>query len=587
MTTSSSTPFVPYKWTNLFAAAAIAIDLAVYLVLPFLFHLRNGIGAEKPSTRMYEVRDCLITFSVWIAAYLLLPVLASLYAALRPRWRPAYSVSALASACAFIAAFVFYFGNRQFGLYDFGIMIDTGWRQILGQRPYVDFFTATPPGFNLGIKYAFQAFGVNWDAQLYATMLLAVVSFLWLYWLLCGLTRNRMIAFWVAFAAETAINLDLSFWWYNNETQTFVLLFYLSCLLLCLQPRSLGTQLSYYFSLWPLMLMKPNMAATVGFCGIVLTLCAARATLRVILLSLAAGATTLLFLFLNHVSIPAMLANYHAAAIEHGFTLFGLRIYNRVQMVVVLFWTLALSLPLVALLPECRSVLQQGLWRKLAFLLFFPAILVLTAYGFTTNSDLADLQLSSLFVVSFVALFGVGMPKPRPLLRGVYVALLIAMLASDLYAGVMRWRVHGIGPGQFFEWGDSDRRINSSFFSDLHASSEMSTATEQIDAAVAGNQGPFFFGPRLELSYALHRLPSPDHMAVVWEPGTFFARRDQGKLIQTWQQHNYRTLIFLKDDYTFYTPELLALIHSEYTRDDSYPQLTVYHALAHASLDHP
>ena len=316
-----------------------------------------------------------------------------------------------------------------------------------------------------------------------------------------------------------------------------------------------------------------------GLCGIVLVLCATDRKMRVFLLTLAAAATTPLFLYLNGVSIPSMLANYHAAAIEHSLTLFGLRTYTHRQLTALLLWTLILALPIATVLPAYRSSFRQQKWHRLAFLLFFPAILAITWYGLITNSDLADVQFANLLTGSTIILFGIGMPTPRLPMRRIYIAILFAMLASDLYAGVMRWRVYGVGLGQFFEWSDTDHRVDSDFFVDLHASSSMNTVVEQIHQAVSDNRGPFFIGSRIEIGYALNKLPSPNRMGLVWEPGTFFARKDQEMQLHIWQEHNYKTLIFLKGDYTYLPPEFMSLIYSDYSRDNRYSELTVYHSL--------
>ena len=561
-------------------AMALALAaLGVYRTLPFLLsHFHGQTDSDRELHHVYESRDYLITFSVWLIAFVLYVPLTFTSARIRTRWKPLYTVICLVAACVFMGMFILHFGNRQFGAYDLGILIDTGWRQIIGQRPYVDFLTANPPGFNLGIKYAFRVFGINWNAQLYATAIFATGSFLWLYWLLCRLIGRRTVAFWLAFAAETAITLELSFWWYNSSTETFVLLFFLSCMLLCRQPCSVGAQISYYFSLWPLGLMKPNMAGIVILCGVALVLCGTGRKLRVTLLTLAAAATVLLFLYINGVSIPSMLASYHGAAIEHGLTLFGLRFYSDKELVVLLLWTLIMALPIVTVLPACRSSLRQRQWRGLAFQLFFPTILLVTLYGLITNSDLADMQIANLLVGGIIILFGIGMPVPPPIMRRIYIALLFAMLASDLYAATTRYRVYAISPHLFFEWEDADYGSSSAFFKDMHASPRMNLVIGQIGQAVSENQGPFFMGPRIELCYALNRLSSPDRMPVGWDPGVSFARRDQGRLLQIWQEHRFQTLIFLKDEYPYYPPEFLSLIRSNYSSDDKYSELTIYHA---------
>jgi hypothetical protein len=107
----------------------------------------------------------------------------------------------------------------------------------------------------------------------------------------------------------------------------------------------------------------------------------------------------------------------------------------------------------------------------------------------------------------------------------------------------------------------------------------MNAVVEQIRQVVSGNKGPFYFDSRIEMGYALNRLPSPEHMAIMWEPGTFFARKDQETQLHIWQEHNYKTLIFHKDDYTYLPPEFMSLIHSGFSRDDKYSELTVYHSL--------
>ena len=106
----------------------------------------------------------------------------------------------------------------------------------------------------------------------------------------------------------------------------------------------------------------------------------------------------------------------------------------------------------------------------------------------------------------------------------------------------------------------------------------MRNVIQQIATAKSVNQGPFFFGPRIEFAYAVVGVPSPRHLPLFWQPGTSFARRDEPKMIQSWKQHDFKTLIFLKGDYTYYRAALLSYISSEYKKDDSYPDITVYHA---------
>jgi hypothetical protein len=144
--------------------------------------------------------------------------------------------------------------------------------------------------------------------------------------------------------------------------------------------------------------------------------------------------------------------------------------------------------------------------------------------------------------------------------------------------GTSRIRVFGIGRHKFFEWRDGNVPVANKFFKDTYASPLMRDVIQQVEAAKSANDGPFFFGPRIEFTYAVVGVPSPRHLPVYWQPGTSFARGDEPKLIEAWRQHHFNTLIFLKDDYTFYSAALLSTIGSEYQRDDRYPDITVYHA---------
>ena len=249
------------------------------------------------------------------------------------RWRNAYTYAALLGICAFLCAFLIHAGRWQFGGFDYNIMVETGWRLIQGQRPYVDFPTTTAPGFNLGIKYAYQMFGVNWDANLYFGAIFACLTFLWMYWLMVRLAMGRLASMAMAFAIECAGMLTLCFWWYNDSVMVLAAVFFLSCLAYANKPQPASIQVSFFLSLTLLSLMKPNMAGPTIVGGVVLLFLVTERKLRLVLLTLAATAAAVAVLLLNHVSIPAMLASYLSVAKEHGGlrARFGYRLMSRFQ----------------------------------------------------------------------------------------------------------------------------------------------------------------------------------------------------------------------------------------------------------------
>ncbi len=49
-------------------------------------------------------------------------------------------------------------------------------------------------------------------------------------------------------------------------------------------------------------------------------------------------------------------------------------------------------------------------------------------------------------------------------------------------------------------------------------------------------------------------------------------------MLRAWLDDRFATLIFLKNDFTFYSPQFLELINANYIRDESRSELTVFHS---------
>ncbi len=567
--------------------AILALTILAFFYMPATIHMFNQISQDW-IYKQHVLRLDVILFGGFLAAYCLVPASDSSLRFFRKHWHNAYTYGALLGICAFLGVFLIHMGRWQFGGYDYNILIETGWRQIQGQRPYVDFPTTTPSGFNLGIKYAYQLFGVNWDANLYFSAIFACLTFLWMYWLMTRLAMGRLAAMAMAFAIECAGMLTLCFWWYNDSVMVLAAMFFLSCLAYASQPRPVAVQASYFLSLVLLSLMKPNIAGVMIAGGVVLLFLVTDRKMRLVLLTLAATAAAVGVLLLNHVSIPAMLASYHSVAKVHGGLLSrtGSRVLSMFDKVCALIGLILLSVPLLVLAPRMRKQLFQRDWKGTAFSLFFVVALVSAIYGLATNGEFRDLEFTVLLAAGAVLTF--GLHWNGPLLRRVFIAIVFASIAGDLYYGAERVRVYAIGPHMFFEWQDNQQRIESGFLKNMRVSSTMIEVEREIELATGANPGPYFFGTRLEFNYALLGLPSPEHSPAWWDPGAAFPASDQNRLIQVWQEHRFQTLIFLNSsyahgasaaefDYTFYPKEFLDAIKLGYVRDERYPFITVYH----------
>ncbi len=559
--------------------AALSLAFTVAIVALARFVAQHFVPCEGPPCgRKWHAEYYLIlgpgSLGVFLSAYFLHPYYSQISAWFRNRWRTAYGIAAIASVCIAIAAFVVHFGNRQFGGYDFSILIDTGWRLVNGQRPHVDFVCTVPPGFYLGLKYAFTLFGVSWNAQLYATAILAICSFLWVAWLLSALVKTRAAAFFLAFTIVCAAVLTLDFWWYNNVTEIAATIFFLSCLRYCERPLEVSTQISYVAALAFVGLMKPNVAGVLCVCAVLLVFLATAHKLRTAILTASAVVLATAFLAWNSIGVFDLLSSYlrvstgwRAVALSG----YGMREGTKWDMVRVVLFFAALATPL---LLSVRPNL-----RRISYLLLFPLAFVVSLLSMFTNGDLKDVSWAIVVAAGGVLVFHPSANAGR--VRRFYPALLCALIFSDLYMGAVRRRVEGIGPGTFYEWNAPLASIDQPFFRDLKASMRFRRVVDQVGDALQTNTQPVFFGPRMEFAYANFGVPSPLHLPIWWHPALSFAPAQESDLLQVWRKSGFRTLIFLKDNpgqaFTYYSPRFMKLIETLYDRDDSYSDITIFH----------
>ena len=560
----------------------LVFTVALYALVPkFTANVNKIPGYQSASIRLH-----LIMAGVFVSSFLLVPALQGAVVRLRTKWCDGYIYGVLFAVCAFFFWFVVHYGRWQFGAFDFNVLIEMGWRQILGQRPYVNFPATTPPGFNLGIKYAFEMFGVSWDANLYFAAIFTCVSFLWMYWLFRRLSAGQLASLVVAFAIECAAMLTLDFWWYNNSALICAAVFFLSCLVYARQPRSIPVNASYLASLTILSLMKPNIAGLTISCSVLLLFLITDSKLRLLLLTLGATVAALGVLVLNHVPVGAMLHSYLSVAEQRvgGGEGFGFNHMSGFEKRAALFWLGAVSIPLLGLIPRGVKQIKEQDWRGLGLIFLLPVSLLVALYGLLTNSEFRDAECTVLLAATGALTF--GFRWNGRFLRRVCIGILCTSMACDLYYGVARLRVFGIGPRVFFEWSDNQHRIESGFLKNMRVSGSMVEVENEIAQALNANQGPYFFGTRLDFNYAVFGIRSPEQFPSWWEPGAAFPLSDQSKIIEQWKQDRFETLIFMKTGfadydekmyYTFYPKQFLDVIHNGYVADERFPDITIYH----------
>ncbi|HEX4809848.1 MAG TPA: hypothetical protein VH325_13005 [Bryobacteraceae bacterium] len=350
----------------------------------------------------FDLRQKLLELGIFASAALLAPVATLMIRKFRMGWRPVYIWIGLFGLCIFQFGFIVHCGRWQYGGWDYNVLADTGWREVLGQREYVDYVTPNPPGFNLGIWAAYKIFGVTWDANLFLTGVFACITFLWLYWLLVRLSASQLAAMAAAFAIECAGVLTLCFWWYNDTALVMAAVCFLSCILQVEGPESPGANISYVTSLAILSLMKPNIAGVMIAGGVVFVMLCSANRLRSALLTAGAAALAVGVLVFARVSIAALLHSYFAVAKSRGIALSAYHQAPPAEHHVAFFFIAMLSLPLLGAAPRVWRSLTKREWSYAGRALFLLIGLVLALYGLATNGEFRDVECTVLLAAGAV-----------------------------------------------------------------------------------------------------------------------------------------------------------------------------------------
>lgn len=564
---------------------ALMVGIACAALAPhpeWFFQRPHKLFTDDPFYQATIFRFYLLLFAGFAVGWLLQPVAATLtpskaYA----RHERSICAAALLTLCGFLTAFIVLAGRWQFGGFDYNILIETAWRQFLGQHPYTDFPTTAPPIFNIGAVLALRLFGVSWDATLWFTALFTCVTALWLYALLRTLAVRPAAAMGTTLAIETAAMLSCSFWWYNNSTNVLAAVFLLSALAIT-RPRGSGVfvALSFTASVALLALGKPNIAGLTLAAGLLVTLFASPSRRQVALLAAAGFALSLLLLLVMHMSPLAMVHAYRGASRERGaLSSFGFDEFSLGDKLANSAWFAAVCLPLLVVFRPMLAAWQNHQRAVAVRWLLFPLSALVAIYGLRGNGELRDVELTLVLAALGVLAFASSLSTPR--LRRYTVALLCGLIASDVYTGIARDRVYTIGLHHFFEWTDRDNVIAAGPLRHMRVSRTFLDTNNEVTAAVKTNPGPFFFGTRVDYSYMVQSLPSPLGFPAWWHPGTAFARADMPAIVDRWKAQHFATMIFMRSDggadYTYYPASMLTELATHYTRDDRYPHLSIYH----------
>jgi hypothetical protein len=169
--------------------------------------------------------------------------------------------------------------------------------------------------------------------------------------------------------------------------------------------------------------------------------------------------------------------------------------------------------------------------------------------------------------------------RPASTMRKVYVSFLLSLLVSSLYLGGMRYRIKLADRGSFYTDESNLVPAGHPFFPGFTGSRRFPSVLEQVGRVVQANPGrKLYFGPRMNFCYAVFKVDPPRALLPMWWfPGSSFERAKEGEILKRWQAEQFDVVVFLGRDATYYSPQFLKLIVSNYAGDTQFSELSVFY----------
>lgn len=561
--------------------AAFLATLAALVLREYVVNIRPHTVAWAAGQhllgywRTYGVIACLLAV-VFPLAILLAPVLATRFAHLAARWRPWCTAVVLATTGIALCALILLWTNRQFGAFDESIVVDTLWRQHLGQRAYRDFLTTNPPLFVLGLRLAGWLFGVSWNAQAYLLCAFTLVTLPWTYALLRHLCLGRAPSLLLTVSAQVSGIVVLSFWWFNSTTAVVSGLFLLSALALLHREQSRFAQGSFVASLALLAWTKANSAGLLSALLVGVLLLFTRHRLRLAALVAASVALSAAALLLCGIAPATILASYAGVARSRGLTFLAFTI-NPFFTAEIAFQLLCLTVITLGAAPAFLRAIRARNRVAIAQWLLLLCGAAVGVFALASNGDIADVALAPVVLAIGVLAFGT---QPRARWVPVFATgLFCAMLCTQLYKAESRLRIRLTGP----YFAEEAVPVHLAFFHRLQTGRQMNRVALAAGTAVQHEPGPIFFTSRMEWAYAAFNLPSPTGLPVFYQSGTSFAPADEPKLLDRWKSLHFQTVIqpgrldIGAEDWIAFPPSFQQALATGYTRDaTTYPGLVIW-----------
>ncbi len=473
-----------------------------------------------------------------------------------------WSVIALTAVCVGIYSFLI--GMRQFAGFDHSALIDPAWRIYSGQRPYADFPCSLPVGFYLPAFYAFKLFGVSWLSLVLISSILAVISYIWICVLLINLFGSNARTWTLSLAIQACTTLLVGYWWYNPVTTVMGVVFFLCCVVWLRKPGSKIAFCSWTIALLIFAACKPNIAGPTLLGSFLVLIFDSRLRGKVLIGTAVAFGVFIGLLACNHIRLTDMLGGYFSVA-SRGFSF-----AQFLQDLDPREKTLSLITLGFIILPVLLSAAPPYLSRLRCLCLLN---IITGLYGFVTNGESKLVDMPIIFIAAFVwlneaehySLPNYKLRRFQPVFNGIYTTLAISLIFCGVGLGWSRHRVKLAGPGSFFEYQPLGYSSAVPFFAGLKSGPFFRYTLDEVSAACRlFPNSKIFFGPRMQWGYAAMNLPAPAHEPSWWHPGVSYKTEDEAVYLKNWVEARHEVLIFLNNDYTFFSQSFLQEIVARY-----------------------
>jgi hypothetical protein len=464
-----------------------------------------------------------------------------------------------------IGAWILNRGMIQIGAFDHSIVINSGWLQVLGRKPGVDFPYTLPPLFFLGAGLAMRWFGVHWQANIIVTAAYAILNDIWCYALLRALRLPHYASLMLSLGIAGMTLMLTCYWWYNPLAGLATIVLLLTALAWLRRPDSLLLPASFWLAFSLVLLNKPN-GWPAAFAVVAMLMLSGPHRLRTALFVVMAGVTSAALIQYKVIDVTTLLQTYRMLSKTRGID------PERLQMVlhpgrreayleVVKLYCLVALFASLWLAPRLHSGFAGRVrsWCSKENVGWAGALATGIIF-FLTNTEMKAIDLAlpaaaaGVWACCYAREVLTGLSGKAKKIGSVIAVggiwIMVVASLQGLLDGWVRERVRFIWPDFYFEIPLCDRHPGTNLFAGVRTGCTFVRTVDQLADFVREHpKEPIFFGMHLEFAYSAFGRSPPEGFPIWWHFGTSYFESDVSRIWQAFKNKQFAWLIFPNDVY--------------------------------------